>query len=51
MHVPEPQFKEQPHPLYSTNGRRHYDPKGSNSYEWKPSIKVDPSKDKSKPEK
>lgn len=51
MHVPEPQFKEQPHPLYSTNGRKHYGPRNSNTYEWKPSIKVDPNKDKSKPEK
>ena len=45
MHVPEPQFKEVAHPLFSTNGKKHYDPKRSDSYQWKPSIQVDPNKD------
>lgn len=51
MHVPEPVFKEQPHPLFSTNGRRHFDNKLSDAYEWKPSIRVDPAKDQPKPER
>jgi hypothetical protein len=47
-HVPEPQFKETPHPLYSTFGKRHFDKKLSDNYEWKPSIRVDPLKDQPK---
>ncbi len=34
-----------PHPLYSTFGKKHYDKKLSNTYEWKPTIRVDPNKD------
>lgn len=44
-HVPEPQFKEVPHPLYSTFGRKHYEPQKSDTYEWKPSIRIDQNKD------
>ena len=51
MHVPEPKFKEVPHPLYSINGKRHYEKPLSNTYDWKPSIRVDPNKDASRPEK
>ena len=32
--------KEQPHPLYSINSRRHFDRKETPTYEWKPSIKT-----------
>jgi hypothetical protein len=50
-HVPEPEFKEVPHPLYSTYGKKHFDKKTSNTYEWKSTIRVDPNKDAPRPER
>ena len=51
MHIPEPQFKEVPHPLYTINKKRHYGVKLSDTYEWRPSIRVDNNKDAPRTEK
>ena len=38
--MPVPIPKEQAHPLYSTNGKKHYEAPRSNEFEWKPSVKT-----------
>jgi hypothetical protein len=37
--------------LYSTYGKKHFDKKTSNTYEWKSTIRVDPNKDAPRPER
>ena len=51
-HVAAPQpSMDQPHPLFSAGTRKHYDPKMSQDFQWKPMIKVAHDKDAPRPAK
>ena len=54
-HVPHPVVDQnQPHPLYSMGGRKHYESqnqKSNSNYEWKPSMKTGIKPDNKEPRK
>ena len=49
LRPPEPE--DQPHPLYSMGGRRHFDAGAGHQPEWKPSVKSFPNKEDPRPDK
>jgi hypothetical protein len=50
-HLPNPTVDEKTHPLFSLGSKRHFDPKNSEEFKWKPSLVPNHNKDAPRPEK